>query len=248
MYAAPYPIPQSLHATVDKYMQKWIEQGRVVPAPTNCIYNNPLLVAPKKDEAGKMTGVRICLDVRKLNQHLVENDRFQIPRINEMLATLAGGRIFGEFDLSEAYFQFKLSPASRPYTAFQWKKQQYMLISCPYGIKHIPSLFQRFVGNLFTDMPFVFVYIDNICFSSKNWREHLEHAKMIIQRLTSVNLRIKPSSVNSCNFLIRLLGHLLTPSGIGVDPDPTKFLGSDKVVFALFKTLFSLRSRLTSRC
>ena len=166
-----------------------------------------------------MTGVRVCLDVRKLNKYLLEDDRFQIPHIPDMLATLAGGTIFGEFDLSEAYFQFQLSESSRQYTAFTWKKQQYMFVSCPYGIKHIPSLFQRFIAHLFRDMPFVFTYIDNICFSSRSWKEHMEHAAAIIERLNSVNLRIKPSSVNLGNYQIKLLGHLITPFGIGLDPE-----------------------------
>ena len=185
----------------------------------SCRFNSPLLVVKKKDEHGQMTGIRVCLDVRKLNKYLIENDRFQIPHIPDMLATLAGGSIFGEFDLSEAYFQFQLSAPSRQYTAFTWKKQQYMFVSCPYGIKHIPSLFQRFIANLFRDMPFVFTYIDNICFSSRSWKEHHEHAAAIIDRLNSVNLRIKPSSVNLGNYQIKLLGHLITPFGIGLDPE-----------------------------
>ena len=219
VYAAPYPIPQALHATVDECIQRWMQQGRITLAPKNCPFNSPLLAVKKKDEHGRMTGVRVCLDVRKLNMHLIENDRFQIPRISEMLATLAGGCIFGEFDLSEAYFQFRLTPESQRYTAFQWNKQQYMWVGCPFGIKHIPSLFQRFIAQLFRDMPFVFAYLDNICFSSKNEQEHREHARMIIERLSSVNLRIKPTSVNLGNYMIKLLGHLLTPYGIGVDPE-----------------------------
>ena len=219
VYSRQYPIAQSLESTVDELLQKWLQQGRIVLARHSCKFNSPLLVVKKKDEHGQMTGIRVCLDVRKLNKYLIENDRFQIPHIPDMLATLAGGCIFGEFDLSEAYFQFQLAQSSQPYTAFTWKKQQYMFVSCPYGIKHIPSLFQRFIANLFRDMPFVFTYIDNICFSSRSWKEHVEHAAAIIERLTSVNLRIKPSSVNLGNYQIKLLGHLITPFGIGLDPE-----------------------------
>ena len=230
VYSRQYPIAQALEATVDELLKKWLQQGRIVLATHSCKFNSPLLVVKKKDEHGRMTGVRVCLDVRKLNKYLIENDRFQIPHIPDMLATLAGGSIFGEFDLSEAYFQFQLSASSRQYTAFTWKKQQYMFVSCPYGIKHIPSLFQRFIANLFRDMPFVFTYIDNICFSSRSWKEHLEHAAAIIERLNSVNLRIKPSSVNLGNYQIKLLGHLITPFGIGLDPEKRD------IIYAVAKT------------
>ena len=224
VFSRQYPIPQSLEESVQILLDKWLQQGRIALAPQGCKFNSPLLVVKKKDESGRMTGIRVCLDVRKLNKYLVEDDRFQIPHIPEMLSTLAGGTIFGEFDLSEAYFQFQLAVQSRPYTAFTWKKQQYMFISCPYGIKHIPSLFQRFISQLFRDMPFVFTYIDNICFSSKNWKQHVEHAAAIIERLTSVNLRIKPASVNLGNYQIKLLGHLITPHGIGLDPEKQEII------------------------
>ena len=224
IYSRQYPIPHALEAVLDAMLEKWFKQGRIMFAPHGCKFNSPLLVAKKKDEHGRMTGIRVCLDVRKLNKYLLENDRFQIPHIPDMLATLAGGKIFGEFDLSEAYFQFKLAVESQMYTAFTWKKQQYMFVSCPYGIKHIPSLFQRFIAQLFKDMPFVFTYIDNICFSSSSWKEHMEQAAAIIERLNSVNLRIKPSSVNLGNHQIKLLGHLITPHGIGIDPEKQEIM------------------------
>jgi putative transposase len=106
-----------------------------------------------------MTGVRVCVDVRLLNQYLKEDDRFPLPHIPEMLAAFSGGKLFGEYDLSEAYFQFKLKEESQQYTAFTWNKQQYVFVGCPFGIKHIPSLFQRYICNLFRDMPYVFPYI-----------------------------------------------------------------------------------------
>ena len=42
---------------------------------------------------------------------------------------------------------------------------------------------------------------------------------VIIERLNSVNLRIKPSSVNLGNYQIKLLGHVITPHGMGMDPE-----------------------------
>ena len=219
IFTRQYRTANSLVQAVDDCLKRWFDEGRIELAPQGCKFNSSLLPVMKKDDKGKMTGVRICLDVRKLNKYIVEDDRHEIPHIPDVLATLAGGRIFGEFDLSEAYFQFQLAQKSRRYTAFTWKNKQYVFNACPYGIKHIPSLFQRFITQLFRDMPFVFTYIDNICFSSKSWKEHLVHAIAIIERLNSVNLRIKPSSVNLGQYQIKLLGHLITPSGIGLDPE-----------------------------
>jgi hypothetical protein len=67
--------------------------GQTRLAPTGCRFNSPLLAVSKKDEHGRMTGTRVCLDIRKLIDYLVEDDRFPIPHIPDMLSTLAGGTI-----------------------------------------------------------------------------------------------------------------------------------------------------------
>ena len=219
IYRASYKLAASLHSAISDVIARWFAAGRIKHAPKGCPYNSPLLGVPKKDENGKMTGVRVCIDIRLLNDFLVEDDRFMIPRIPDLLAAFGGRKLFGEFDLSEAFTQFRLSEESQPYTAFMWDSQQYMFVGCPYGIKHIPSLFQRYISNLFRDMPFVFPYIDNIAFSSDSWEEHETHAIAIVERLNSVGLRIKPSSVNIGNSEIKLLGHLINQRGIGIDPE-----------------------------
>lgn len=223
IYRPQYKIASALEPAVHEIIDRWLKTGKIKLAPRTG-FNSPLLAVPKKDDKGKMTGVRLCLDIRALNQHLVEKDNFQLPRINDMLAAFGGNALFGEYDLSEAYFQFRLSEESQRYTAFTWDGKQYVFVGCPFGIKHIPSLFQRFIANLFHDMPFVFAYIDNIAFASKDWEEHYEHARMIVERLNSVRLRIKPSSYNLGNTRINLLGHRISAKGIELDPEKVEMI------------------------
>ena len=224
VFRKQYPIAQALVDRIDDVIQRWLKEGKIKQAPRGCRFNSPLLAVPKKDEQGRMTGVRVCVDVRLLNQYLEEDDRFPLPHIPEMLAAFSGGKLFGEYDLSEAYFQFKLKEESQQYTAFTWNKQQYVFVGCPFGIKHIPSLFQRYICNLFRDMPFVFPYIDNLGFASSSWEEHYEHAAMIMERLNSVNLRVKPSSINLGNTHMKLLGHVLSEQGISIDPEKQEMI------------------------
>ena len=224
LYRAQYKIAGALKGVIDKIVERWKATGKIKKAPRDCPFNSPLLAVPKKDDSGKMVGVRLCIDIRTLNQYLEENDRFQIPRISDILSAFAGNKLFGEYDLSEAYNQFQLSAESQKYTAFTYENQQYVFVGCPFGIKHIGSLFQRFITDLFKDMPFVFPYIDNIGFASKDWEQHYQHARMIVERLNSVNLRIKPSSYNLGNTQITLLGHLISEKGISLDPEKKEMI------------------------
>jgi transposase InsO family protein len=219
-----YKIAQSLHPTVTKFVDTLVEKGRAKIAPQGCTINSPLLAVPKKDEQGKMTGVRVCIDIRKVNDHLKNDDKFQLPLIPDLLLSLAHKKWYGEFDLSEAYLQFLLKESSQKYTAFTWDGKQYVFVGTPFGLKHIPSHFQRFMTNLFADMPFVTVYIDNIAFASSSWEEHLQHARMIIERLNSVNLRVKPTATKIGMTQMHLLGHVITRNGVALDPEKTEMI------------------------
>jgi len=220
-----YKIAETLLPYVTAGLMDWLKRGKIMEAPAGCKFNNPLVIAPKFDKDGKIKGIRICIDSRQLNKYLVEDDRFEIPEIPDILNRMNGCKIFGEFDLTEAYYQFKLTPESRQYTAFSWGNKQYQMVGVPYGIKFIPSFFQRYMNSLFSDMPFVFPYLDNITFGSKTWEEHLQHASMIIDRLNSVNLKLNPKDgINIGNSEIRILGHLITEQGIGIDPEKKKII------------------------
>ena len=73
-------------------------------------------------------------------------------------------------------------------------------------------------------MPFVFPYIDNLGFASSSLEEHYEHAARIMERLNSVNLRVKPSSINLGNTHMKLLGHVLSKLGISIDPEKQQMI------------------------
>ena len=151
------------------------EEGKIELAPHGCEYNNPLTVAAKKDDNGQLLGFRVCLDVRRLNEAIINVDKFQIPIIREVLNNLQDCTIFGEFDLAEAYLQFELDPASRPYTAFYWGNKQYMFTGCPFGLYNMPSHFQRIIQFVFSGIPATFPYFDNIPYDSRTWEEHEAH-------------------------------------------------------------------------
>ena len=219
LYSKQYPLSQAAINAADPVIKRWLETGKITLAPAGCQYNNPLTVAPKKDEHGQLTGFRVCLDVRKLNLAIIESDRFHIPLIRDVLNNLQGCCIFGEFDLAEAYLQFLLHPDSRQYTAFTWGQHQYMFVGCPFGLNNMPSHFQRIIQFVFSGVPATFPYFDNIPFGSRSWEEHETHTYAIIDLCNRYNLRIKPSSIKIGQALLDCLGHRLTSTGIEISPE-----------------------------
>jgi len=216
IYQRQYRVAHSLIPVVREVVLRWLKDGKIKSAPTNCPYNSPLTVAPKRDGDGNIIGYRICLDTRKLNSVLLNYDAFQLPRIKDVLEKFGGMSIFGEFDLSEAYLQFQFDEESQPLTAFTWEGQQYVFVGCCFGISLLPGYFQRVISDVFRDLDFVDPYIDNLPFGSSSWEEHADHAALILTKLNQFNLKIKPKSVKVGHASIRCLGHEISGRGISI--------------------------------
>ena len=224
LYRKQYKVKHVLIPLVNEVVDRWYDTGKIELAQPGCGFNNPLTCAPKRDSDGTITGIRVCLDTRLLNGALRSQDRFQLPYIRDALELFSGSSIYGEFDLSEAYLQFQLDPASRPYTAFTWHGRQYQSIGCPFGVACLPSVFQRVMSHIMSDFNFTFVYLDNLPFGSTSWSDHKTQAIAIIQRLNQMNLRIKPSSVKFGQSTISILGHKMSPQGISIHPSKRKMI------------------------
>ena len=215
-----YPLALAAVKLAQPTFQRFKDDGRIELAPPGCPYNNPIVLAQKKDEHGKYTDVRFCFDGRHVNANLEYEDVHAIPDIRRSIAdTFADCIIFGQIDLKDAYLQMLLDPESRNFCAFMWDGRQWRFVGCPFGLKPLSGHFQRFMSNAFCDLPFAFPYLDNICFGSKTWEEHAQHALIIIERLNKLNLHIKHTTVMIGHASMRALGHVVGFGGVSIDPD-----------------------------
>jgi hypothetical protein len=99
-------------------------------------------------------------------------------------------------DLTSAFHRFPILEEHRHKTTFTDPDgRQYMFIGCPFGLKPISSKFQRIMTTLFTQPPFhtfVATFVDDIVVYSRNFEEHAEHTKLVIDELTRYNLILNP--------------------------------------------------------
>lgn len=210
-----YAVPQRLQSIVSDTVKRWISLGVVEPSTAGTQWNSPLLVVPKA--GGRW---RVCLDPRALNAVLTNGDNFPLPVIDELLST-AGDQatVFTTLDLAEGYHHLPVHPPDRHKLAFTWKNVQYVFSAAPFGLKHLPSQFQRLLTSILKDLPFVIVYIDDIVVFSKYITAHVHHVSAVIERLNDNNLRLRLEKCSFAALEVKLLGHLISGDGIRVDPD-----------------------------
>ena len=110
--------------------------------------------------------------------------------IKEIFADLAGAQVYSTLDLVAAYHKFQIKESDQYKTTFSHNGQQYMFQGGCFGLKPLGNRFQRVHSGIFADMPFVRVFVDDICIRSTDLATHAIHVKQAITALTNANLTI----------------------------------------------------------
>jgi len=82
-----------------------------------------------------------------------------------------------------------------------------------FGLRNAAQTFQRFIDEVLRDLEFCYAYIDDILVASKSEEEHLEHLRILFNRLQEYGVVINPSKCIFGQSKIKFLGYLVTPNG-----------------------------------
>lgn len=191
---------------------------------TQSEWSSPILLVPKKsDNTNKKW--RLVIDYRKLNE-IIQDDKFPLPNITDILESLSGAVYFSHLDLSQSYYQVTLSPESRKLTAFTTNTGQYQMKRMPMGLKTSPSSFSRAMTIAMSGLNYekCFIYLDDLVIFGRNLESHNKNLINVFERLRKVNLKLNP---NKCNFLkqeLLYLGHTVSAKGILPDKNKIKIV------------------------
>uniref|UniRef100_A0A158P521 Reverse transcriptase domain-containing protein n=1 Tax=Tetranychus urticae TaxID=32264 RepID=A0A158P521_TETUR len=103
---------------------------------------SPSLLVPKPDGS-----FRMVIDYRKLNR-ITKVPRYPMPRIDDCLEVVRGGKYFNIFDLAQGYHQIELPPGEREKTVFVTPDGKYHYKRMPMGLASAPFIFQRLMNKV----------------------------------------------------------------------------------------------------
>ena len=151
-------------------------------------------------------GLCDCVDFRRLNKETVP-DPYLMPRVEEIIDCLGEAMYVSTLDLNKGFHQV---PDDIEKTAFctPWGKYEYLFM--PFGLRNVPSTFQRLMDLVLDDLlDFARSYIDDIAIFSKTWTEHLQQLKAVLERLRKVKLTAKPIKCKWAYAFCSYLGHVV---------------------------------------
>jgi hypothetical protein len=122
-------------------------------------------------------------------------------------------------DRFSGYNQIQIHPADQYKTAFiiPWGTFTYRVM--PFGLKNAGATFQRAMTYIFHNLAeIILAYLDDLIARSKKRTQHLNDLRIIFQRCRQYNIRLNPLKCVFCVTVGRLLGFIVSQSGITVDP------------------------------
>ena len=171
------PVPYAVKEKVDREIERHQHEG-VIKKVESSEWALPIVCVPKRNGS-----IRICGDFKvSLNPVLISNP-YPLPNADDLVATLAGGKIFSKLGLSNAYQQLELTEESQKYLTINTHKGVYAYQRLTFGIATAPSTFQAVMDQILQGMANVVCYLDDILIASRTEEEHLATLDEVLSRL-----------------------------------------------------------------
>ena len=136
------PVPYSMKLKIEEELDRLLSLGILKPVQFS-EWATPIVPVLKRDRS-----VRICGEFKVTVNPVAKLDRYPIPRIEDLLATLGGGKSFSKLDMSQAYQQVEVDESSRQFTVINTHKGLFEYTRLPFGISSAPAVFQRVMEGL----------------------------------------------------------------------------------------------------
>ncbi|XP_050924947.1 uncharacterized protein LOC108874699 [Lates calcarifer] len=219
---APYPssklynLSKPEREAMETYISDSLAAGLIRPS------SSPLgagfFFVEKKDKT-----LRPCVDYRGLNEITVKN-KYPLPLIDSAFASLHQATIFTKLDLRNAYHLVRIKEGDEWKTGFNTPLGHFEYLVMPFGLTNAPAVFQCLINDVLRDMlnRFVFVYLDDILIFSRTPDEHVQHVRLVLQRLLENRLFVK---AEKCEFhvpSVSFLGFVVEKGQVRSDPAKIK--------------------------
>ena len=159
------------------HLQELLEKGfiRLSVSP----WGGPVLFVKKKDGT-----LRLCINYRQLNK-LTVNNKYLLPRINDLFDQLKSASIFSNIDLRSGYHQLRIKDVDVHKTVFRTRYGYYEFLVMSFGLTNAPAAFIDLMNCVFRPYmdQFVVVFIDDILVYSKDRENHNTHFRVVLENL-----------------------------------------------------------------
>ncbi|EYC07814.1 hypothetical protein Y032_0068g142 [Ancylostoma ceylanicum] len=186
----------------------------VIAPVTHSEWAAPIVCVRKSN--GKL---RVCADFSTgLNKGLESFD-YPLPVPEDIFATLNGGAVFSQIDLSDAYLQIELSDESKKMVVINTHRGLFQYNRLPFGIKTAPGIFQQIMNKMVAGLRGVATYLDDILVCGRTEQEHTENLLALFGRIPEYGFTVRLEKCSFAKAEIRYLGFIVDKNGRRPNPE-----------------------------
>ena len=177
---------------------------------SNSPWRSPTFVVPKKNGEA-----RIVFDYRLLNA-ITKRMAYSLPSIEQLTARFKGKYFISTIDIKSGYWHIPVRKEDRQKTAFIFNGKVYEWNVMPFGPTNAPPHFQKVMDEIFSDLQFVMVYMDDITIISRTAEEHKSHLEEVFKRLSEYKIKIRPDKCTFAQETVEYLGFIIDATGVKI--------------------------------
>ena len=130
------PVPYAYNELVEQELRR-LERDEIIEAVRFSDWAAPVLPVLKMDSS-----IRICGDFRLTINQAAPCEKYPLPKINDVFASLIGGQLFTKLELSQAYQQVALDETSQKYVVINNHLGLFKYKRLPLGWPRVQPLFK----------------------------------------------------------------------------------------------------------
>ena len=207
------PLNKRKLAAAKREFEKLCKLG--IARPSKSPWATPIHLVEKGDS------FRIVGDYRRLNA-CTKPDRYPVKRLTDFTSILSDTKYYSTLDLKRAFNQIAINPDDIEKTAVITPFGLFEYLAMCFGLRNAAQTFQRYADRALGDLPFAFVYIDDILIASPDLETHLEHLKIVLQRLKAFALQLNLEKCTIAKTEVSFLGYKINENGYGPLPFKVK--------------------------
>lgn len=155
-----------------------------------------------------------ALRVLQCSQQDMNAEKFPIPAVEELIENMAGGHVFSKLDLFAGHWQIRLAEHVEEITTFTFKYGLFQFCVLLLGLMNATGMLQRMAREMFRDLSYVKVYIEDIFMTSVSLEDYVLHLFRVSRRVRQTGLRLRLRKRFFALREIPVLEHFVNVAGV----------------------------------
>jgi len=203
--AKPFRTPEKYKDELKLHIGKMLKAGII--KESNTPWTSNFVLVQKANGS-----LRPCVDFRPLNQVTIP-DAYPLPRLEELIHSVAGKAFYSTLDLASGFWQIKLDEESSFKCGIITEWGLYQMLRLPFGLRNAPAVFQRTMDVVLKGETNARAYIDDILIFSDTFEGHLKDIERVLGRLKEYGLKLKGEKCRFFEKECTYLGHQISENG-----------------------------------